>query len=119
MKEWKGTKGEWISRIQYSDGGLVSTKECDIVTVHGYGNLTEEKANAVLIADTGNTIQKCGLMPSELLMLVEYYKQKSKLLEIIDSESPCDPDITEGQIKAYANYQNFLKTNELINKITE
>ncbi len=114
MKNWKGTIGKWCiagHAIKTGFGEFI----CSVPTwEHG-----EKKSNLELIADAGNTIQKCGKLPSELLSLVEYYKEKSELLEIIDSESPCDPDITEGQIKAYANYQKFLKANELINKITE
>lgn len=40
---------------------------------------------------------------------LEYWKQRCILMEHIDEESPCDPDITSDQIKAYANFHNFIK----------
>ena len=38
---------------------------------------------------------------------LEYWKEKCKLLEAIEAENPCDPDITNDQIKAYSNYNKF------------
>jgi len=38
----------------------------------------------------------------------KYLKTKCELLEKIEKNNPCDPDITEGQIEAYKNYNNFI-----------
>jgi hypothetical protein len=47
----------------------------DITFWHHFTSESEAIANAKLTADAGNTAQKCGLLPSELL------KQRDELLE--------------------------------------
>ena len=41
---------------------------------------------------------------------LKYYKEKCRLLENIEKENPCDPDIYASQIEAYSEYHSFLKT---------
>ena len=77
MKELGITKGEWIVDFNRVPNGMASLNEqisirtdewdiaCAFVDITDEGD--EEKANAMLIADAGNTAQKCGLQPSELL----------------------------------------------------
>ena len=43
-----------------------------------------------------------------LLSDKDYWKIRCQLSEAIEAESPCDPDITSGQIKAYENYHKFI-----------
>ena len=50
---------------------------------------------------------------SKKLSKTEYWKQRCLLAEKCIEESPCDPDITEEQIKAFKEYHNFIKTNQL------
>jgi hypothetical protein len=65
---WKGTKGKWEINPKAS-----RNIRCNNLTVANCSqgqngeNEDEEKNNAVLIADAGNTIQRYPLMPSELL----------------------------------------------------
>lgn len=39
-----------------------------------------------------------------------YWKQRCLLVEKCLSESPCDPDITNEQIKAHSDLREFLNT---------
>ena len=67
MKELGITKGEWQYRDHFSDG-IVETEDTIIGHLMKWGSPEEElQANATLICDAGNTAQKCGLLPSELL----------------------------------------------------
>jgi hypothetical protein len=38
-----------------------------------------------------------------------YWEQRCKLIEKVEEENPCDPDITSGQIEAWSNYHKFIK----------
>ena len=85
MKDLKITKGEWEVNHDRTPNGIsaiaehiaIVSDEWDIACV--FTDITEEgdeeKNNAILIADAGNTAQLCGLLPSELL------KQRDELLE--------------------------------------
>ena len=42
---------------------------------------------------------------------LEYWKKKCELMEAIEEKNPCDPDITEGQCKAWNDYREFIKIN--------
>jgi len=52
------------------------------------------------------------LLKANELSDLEYWKQRCKLSEKIEQESPCDPDITNGQIEAWNNYSEFMETHE-------
>ena len=77
MKELGITKGEWKVDFNRVPNGMPDLNEqisirtdewdiaCAFVDITDEGE--EEKANALLIADAGNTAQSCGLLPSELL----------------------------------------------------
>lgn len=43
-----------------------------------------------------------------LLSDVDYWKQRCLLAEKCLEESPCDPDTTSDQIKAWSAYHNFI-----------
>ena len=47
----------------------------------------------------------------EILSEKKYYQKLAKLQEDFIKESPCDPDITDGQLKAYLTLENFKKNN--------
>tara|TARA_R110000772_G_scaffold122621_1_gene228865 strand:- start:1474 stop:1818 length:345 start_codon:yes stop_codon:yes gene_type:complete len=71
MKNWKGTTGEWILKgFTVWKGGerirQISGTEGACMTSMRL-NHERKIADAELIADAGNTIQKCDLLPSELL----------------------------------------------------
>ena len=92
MKELGITKGEWVvdfDRVPNGIGAIaediaIVADDWDIAAV--FSDITddgeESKANALLIADAGNTAQKCGLLPSELLQQRDELRDKySQLLE--------------------------------------
>ena len=77
MKELGITKGEWKYRDHFSDG-IVETEETIIGHLMKWGSPEDElQHNAALICNAGNTAQKCGLQPSELL------KQRDELREVL------------------------------------
>jgi len=41
--------------------------------------------------------------------VAEYWHQRSKLADAYIKETPCDPDITDAQLKAWLEYQEFIK----------
>lgn len=49
------------------------------------------------------------VMTKEGFEEIQYWKTRCKLSEQCIEESPCDPDITEGQIIAHKKYHNFIK----------
>jgi len=74
--EFKGTKGvfevlEYINDLEV--GKLDGTLICTLPT-----KTDEYLANANLMCDALNTIQKCNLLPSELL------EQRNEILEILE-----------------------------------
>mgnify|MGYP000883424698 CR=1 FL=1 len=77
MKDLKITKGEWVG-VEYA--GHYSLQ---VAPFYGARDLLDEdktneaEANMKLCCDAGNTAQKCGLLPSELL------KQRDELLEAL------------------------------------
>ena len=40
--------------------------------------------------------------------VAEYWHQRCKKAEAYINESPCDPDITDSQLKAWREYQDFI-----------
>jgi hypothetical protein len=80
--ELKITKGEWRvddSGYLSKGGGICILNENECVAVVGdYNPHHPIKANAELIADAGNTIQSCGLLPSELK------KQNDEMRELLE-----------------------------------
>ena len=81
MKELGITKGEWKYRDHFSDG-IVETEDTIIGHLMKWGSPEDElQANALLIADAGNTAQKCGLLPSELLKQNEELREENKRLK--------------------------------------
>jgi hypothetical protein len=58
---------------------------------------TEETANSDL-----------GAVSGSLLSDTDYWKQRCLLAEKCLEESPCDPDITADQIKAWNAYHKFI-----------
>ena len=85
MKELGITKGEWKVGKNYNDL-IVETEEAivaEMISINEYGD-------AALIADAGNTAQKCGLLPSELLkQRDELLAENQRLKAIIDNYNPC------------------------------
>ncbi len=93
MKELEITKGEWKIRLfpEGDDffveapnlnkpelGYGIEIMQDDFGTHNGYPR-EQRLADAVLIADAGNTAQKCGLLPSELLRQRDELKEALKV----------------------------------------
>lgn len=49
-----------------------------------------------------------GAVSGSLLSDVDYWKQRCLLAEKCLEESPCDPDMTSDQIKAWNAYHKFI-----------
>jgi hypothetical protein len=85
MNKLKITTGLWIIEPDNNWECAVNIGEEGKECTH-FINLTnndiegweEMHANAMLIADAGNTYQQCGLLPSELL------KQRDKMIEVLN-----------------------------------
>ncbi len=94
MKELRITKGEWKYRDHFSDG-IIETEETIIGHLMKWGSPEDElQANALLIADAGNTAQKCGLLPSELLQQRDELRealaeQKRLYFNLFDEDVSC------------------------------
>ena len=97
MKELGITKGEW-----YWDGDPTNydhKNEAPWLIAGGVPIITGEieaknKADVDLIVDAGNTAQKCGLLPSELLQQRDELKealaeQKRLYFSLFDEETSC------------------------------
>ena len=84
MKELGITKGEWWACCKDTRPHFIFVGEGELAIcgirsndpaegedlyepLEGIVTMAERIANAALIADAGNTAQKCGLLPSELL----------------------------------------------------
>ena len=103
MKNWKGTTGEWELKGKNSVGVKKSKQSICAVWLMDASHVEHKKKgeswlamrdrtskereilhntipneNARLIADAGNTIQKCDLLPSELL---ERYNEAVNLIK--------------------------------------
>ena len=98
MKDLGITKGEWWPCCKETRPHFifVGEEEGTICGIHhndpsedNYDPLqrdiptTERIANALLIADAGNTAQKCGLLPSELLRQQDELRERCKQLEFM------------------------------------
>jgi hypothetical protein len=88
MKELGITKGEW-QLDELTNGVSVSTKDVDdggdiICDAPEYAeiSMTRWRYNASLIIDAGNTAQKCGLLPSELLRQRDELKEQLELIKL-------------------------------------
>ena len=95
MKELGITKGLWVA-IEYAgryDLQLAPFyEEPSILDEENVG--TEAYSNAFLCADAGNTAQKCGLLPSELLQQRDELRealaeQKRLYFSLFDEETSC------------------------------
>jgi hypothetical protein len=98
MKELGITKGESVypkAQPVARNGFYILTDTAFIGEVGGgYLEIEQYKALAELFADAGNTAQKCGLLPSELLrqrdeLKEELAEQKRLYFKLFDEEISC------------------------------
>lgn len=124
------TKGQWTRQ---AEGGIYVNGKL-IATAHNAGHPNEELlegeswldmrertsqdrytnftaipiANATLIADAGNTYQKCGKLPSELLAIIDELKTALELYHVALEKSPPDWIPTTGMNNAEEISRNLL-----------
>ena len=58
-----------------------------------------------------NILSTEATLISDLECKLFYWKTRCLLAEVCLEESPCDPDITYGQIRAYTVYKEFIKNS--------
>ena len=107
MKGLGITKGEWRYEIYASYYAIQNTSgytSNDLLLADSVGSF-EAEHNADLICDAGNTAQKCGLLPSELLRQRDELKEAlSKALEVITALEPnMDAPVIKGIEAAIKN----------------
>ena len=116
MKELGITKGEWnVGNEYYRHKVMVNNASIHIyhtaVTFDGvmitYDNA---KANAELIADAGNTAQKCGLLPSELLQPRDELKEA--LINVMVVVRDCYPLLFDNEKPAVKQAEAAIKNTE-------
>ena len=100
MKELGITKGEWFwdgdpSNYDPEEEApwLVAGDRAEKIVIYGEIKIANKK-DAELIADAGNTAQKCGLLPSELLQQRDELRealaeQKRLYFNLFDEEISC------------------------------
>lgn len=108
MKKLGIPQGKWEA-LEYSLVGIKRDPIDHKTVAHTFShkNRDECKAISVLIADAGNTAQKCGLYPSELL------KQRDELLECVDLV------LGSFSLERTESYSLMDKCREAIEKATE
>ena len=100
MKELGITKGEWVVEQYggyYTLQNRIGYEGDDLLSSEGVGSF-EAEHNAELICDAGNTAQKCGLLPSELL------QQRDELLKTMKSIY-CTTDASDQNSMQHAIYR--------------
>jgi len=124
--EFKGTKGEWSWHTTGLHGKIY-----EIINTPKYPALfmlnpkykmdAELQADIELVADAGNTIQSCGLLPSELL------KQRDEMREMLSvllpmfteldsqfgKENPQERKWNENEIQTIQRISDFLESTEV------
>lgn len=110
-KEFKGTKGIWRNPEGTT---FITCGEKQICDYAGYKTTEDEDdANAQLIIDAGETIQSCGLLPSELL------KQRDEMREILVNfhHDYCNSYETDDDLKVLRKYmeriEKYLESTEV------
>lgn len=123
MKNWKGTKspihedGVYCDTLNGVSNELLNESDQVVVDVYG-SNVDEMNANTALVLDSFHVVQKCDLLPSELL------KQRDELLGQLKSvresrillEYPEDTK-PEHYNEAIAVSRMFVDIDQLIKKI--
>lgn len=71
----KITQGEWKYVNRLGNSHVLTDRKNVAAISKSISDQSEERANAILISDAGNTYQKCGMLPSELLDERNRYKE--------------------------------------------
>ncbi len=88
MKNSKITQGHWS--ISHGDTGLyIESEKSNFISIK---NNEEVMANAELISDAGNTFNKTGLTPSELLLQRDYLLEACNAFVELFKDSDMRPE---------------------------
>ena len=124
MKDLEIIKGKWkystqilenqisnifiFSEVEYGNKRIGSLEvPSNYLGREGKLSNAEVIANAKLIIDAGNTAQKCGLLPSQLLAEVEELRQWKK--EQIETVEPLLEKLRKGRVKVCKNCDYMVK----------
>lgn len=112
MKELGITKGLWVA-IEYAghyDLQLAPFyEEPSILDEENVG--TEAYSNAFLCVDAGNTAQKCGLLPSELLQQRDELREA--LINVMAIIKDCYPLLFDNEKPAVKQAEAAIKNTEI------
>lgn len=114
--EFKGTKGEWRYKEIKSGAGLfhcIVQKRNHRIVTYVMNDHPEFVENAKLIADAGNTIQSCGLFPSELL------KQRDELIKALKESQNMLMGVDWSEDEGYPECQYVFERNQKLLESTE
>lgn len=115
MKKFKGTTGEWSIDSQISTRVLCNEGVTHVDVRHYEDKLIEAEANAKLITDAGNTIQKCDLLPSELLKQRDELREAlSGLLHIINCSSGVSGYHLNGDLAEWAEFKEVNNADKVL-----
>lgn len=64
-----------------------------------------------VIDDSMEELERLTIESGKLRQDIDYWRERSRLLERCRDESPCDSDITTSQIEAELAYKDFIKKN--------
>lgn len=105
------TEGEWKAKGSHVNTDRKHVCECSQTFTISF---KESEANAKLIADAGNTAQKCGLLPSELLA------QRDELLSVLTKLKDRVKNVGTGYPPVDYELKNWIEiVNDIIKKSTE
>ena len=102
--ELKITKGVWRNPEGTT---FITCGSKQMIDYAGYKTTEEEDdANAQLIIDAGNTIQSCGLLPSQLL------KQRNELLEALKESQNMLMGVDWSENEGFPECKSVFERNE-------
>ena len=107
MKELGITKGEWTITRNGMDW-VVRANPTAIARI--YSSWECEDADAELIADAGNTAQKCGLLPSELLQQRDELREA--LINVMAIIKDCYPLLFDNEKPAVKQAEAAIKNTD-------
>ena len=114
MKELGITKGEW--RIDTADAIKIKAEDGSNIAILTHltnfmrRDTNEVERNALLIADAGNTAQKCGLLPSELLQQRDELKEA--LINVMVVVRDCYPLLFDNEKPAVKQAEAAIKNTD-------
>lgn len=130
MKELGITKGEWFADLRsgccaiylksrknetnglhyYDDRNLFYSNKGALRDERGWIMDEETQANFLLTADAGNTAQKCGLLPSELLQQRDELREA--LINVMVVVRDCYPLLFDNEKPAVKQAEAAIKNTE-------